>query len=118
MWVLILTANVFFRAESVSDAIGILYAIVGGNGITWPSKLAAFVLAHFNIALNGGSLYVMHKKTFLLAACIIAFAPSSYKLLKSKLMKPNVYWLMYILLLFMMTFFAMRGTTEFVYFQF
>ena len=116
MWLLILTANVFFRAESVGDALKVLYAVAGGNGIVWPNKIAA-LMAHFGIVLNGG-VYIGGKKILLAALGIIFFTPSSYKLIKSKLMKPNLYWLIYIVLLFAAAFSELRAPIEFVYFQF
>ena len=119
MWVLILTANVFFRAESVADALDILYAAVGGNGLGLPPKIAAFISAHFGIALSlVGEADVGGKKLLLAAIGIILFAPSSYKIIKSKLMKPNMYWLIYIVVLFIFALPELREAAEFIYFLF
>ena len=117
MWVLILTANVFFRAESVKEALYVLYASVGGNGILWPDKIVRFMSAHFGIKLAGG-FGLARWRLFLLSLAVIFFTPSSYKLIKSKLKKPNMYWLIYIALLFAAAFSELRVPVEFVYFQF
>ena len=116
MWVLILTANVFFRAESVGDAVKVLYAMAGGNGIAWPGKVAAFVSAHFGIALAGETIHIPEKKIFLLALCLLFLCPSSMKLYK--MFSPNKKWLlfMFVLIVFITNFFS--AGTEFIYFQF
>ena len=121
MWGLILTANVFFRADSVSDAVSILYGIVGGRGFIWPARIAHFMLTHFNIVLTSGRILGLTRTTtviFLMACGIVIFAPNSNTLIKSKFTKPSLCWLVFIVFLFVMLFSELREPAEFVYFRF
>ncbi|MBQ7220884.1 MAG: MBOAT family protein [Synergistaceae bacterium] len=117
MWGLILTANVFFRAESVSDAVKVLYAITGGNGLMWPQKIADLFM-RLGVALPVWTASIPNKKLLLVAVGLIFFAPNAVALVKSKFTKPNVYWLAYAVFLFMMAFSELREPAEFVYFRF
>ena len=115
MWLLILTANVFFRAESVNDAVKVLYAAVGGNGFVLPRKTALMLgrLLGVTVPYTTGLLFSA-KITFLCALGLIFFAPNSSKALK----KLNIYWLLYIVVLFCIIFTELREPAEFVYFRF
>ncbi|MBQ4469708.1 MAG: MBOAT family protein [Synergistaceae bacterium] len=117
MWVLILTANVFFRAQSVEDALNVLYATVGGNGSYWPMKIVRLA-AQAGITLKGWHLYfgIDAKQIFALAVIMIFLCPSSLQLVKN--FKPNKKWIAFVIALVLSILYYYSASVEFIYFQF
>lgn len=113
---LVLVAFVFFRAESVVGALHVLYAMVGGNGILLPVKVAAFLHTHFDLEVAVLYMHDISKKDFLIALLLLAFCPSSNNLVKR--LQPNYKWAVALAALFVLGTLSMSKMTEFLYFQF
>ena len=116
MWGLILTANVFFRAESVGDAVKVLYAIVGGNGIAWPMKIVNFA-KHFGVTLTySGYTFISNKCILLSAIAIIFLCPNSINLLKK--FRPSWMAVVFVLCLAVASLYNFSQITDFLYLRF
>ena len=112
----VLLTMVFFRADSVSDALNMIAAMFGANGIVFPQKIVS-IAATFNISLNVGNVPgSLPKFIFLAALLIVAFSPNSNQLTKKITPSP---WLATALAfgLFIAVLHLAR-VTEFLYFQF
>lgn len=112
---LVLVAFVFFRAESVTDALQVLYAMVGGNGVLLPPAVATFMNGNFDTNLMALSEYDVPKKT-LVFLLLVVFCPSSNNIIKK--LQPNYKWAVVLAALFSYGIACLSQMTEFLYFQF
>ena len=111
---LVLVAFVFFRAESVADALQVLYAMVGGNGVLLPPAVATFMNGNFDTNLMALSEYDISRKT-LVVLLLVVFCPSSNII---KRLQPNYKWAVVLAALFSYGIASLSQMTEFLYFQF
>ena len=112
----VLLTMVFFRAESVTDAVNMISAMFGSNGIVFPQKLVTLA-AMFNVPLTVGNVPgSLPKLIFIAAILIVAFCPNSNQLTKKISPSP---WLATAaaIALFIATL-HLSSVTEFLYFQF
>ena len=112
---LVLVAFVFFRAESVTDALQVLYAMVGGNGVLLPPAVATFMNGNFDTNLMALSEYDIPRKT-LVVLLLVIFCPSSNNIIKR--LQPNYKWAVVLAALFSYGIASLSQMTEFLYFQF
>lgn len=112
---LILVAFVFFRAESVTDALQVLYAMVGGNGVLLPPAVATFMNGNFDTNLMALSEYDIPRQT-LAVLLLVVFCPSSNNIIKR--LQPNYKWAVVLAALFSYGIASLSQMTEFLYFQF
>ncbi|ERL04357.1 alginate O-acetyltransferase AlgI family protein [Mitsuokella sp. oral taxon 131 str. W9106] len=113
---LVLAAFVFFRANSVADALQVLYAMAGGHGVALPSSVAGVASHYFDVPveiLAGGHL---PKKVFLVSLLLVALCPSSNCLVKN--IQPNNKWAFAVAILFVWAIMSLSQVTAFLYFQF
>ncbi len=113
----ILFGMIFFRADSVNEAMNVIYAMFGANGI---------LLQESYFAVKGGLPQMLlpvenppgffFQLAFFLSVLIVSFSPSSNNLVKK--FKPSVLWMVFIGIGFFLSFLAMTKPTEFLYFQF
>ena len=113
---LVLVAFVFFRAESVTDALQVLYAMVGGNGVLLPHVIADFMNGHFDTNLMTLVAFDAPKKVLLLALLLVSFSPSSNDIIKR--LQPNYKWAVVLAGIFVYGISHLSDVTEFLYFQF
>jgi len=111
---LVVVAFVFFRAESVVDALQVLHAMVGGNGISLPHRVAEVLNHHFGIIVATWGADVP-KQTLIIALLLVIFCPSSNDLIKR--MQPNNKWAFALAVLFVWGILSLSQMTEFLYFQ-
>ena len=112
----ILLTLVFFRASSVKDAIDVLIAMLGFNGILFPQKIVT-VASNFGLDIMVGDVPgTLPKLIFVTAILIVAFCPNSNQLIKN--FRPSYAWLVSITIGFILTILMMTSPTEFLYFQF
>ena len=117
MWLLILTANVFFRAESVSDAMSVLYAAVGGNGFVLPRRAALLLGWLLGVTIQYKERLLFPAKiTFLLALAVIFLFPDSVTLCRNFV--PDKKRLALIAVLIFAVLYSFGSSAEFIYFQF
>ena len=117
MCCLILTANIFFRADSVNDALNVFYAIAGGNGFALPRKLALLAKSLFGIdLLYKTGLLAVNKISFTIAIVIAFFCPSSLEM--SKKFTPSIKWLVFVAGILAVSLCSYNTSSVFVYFQF
>lgn len=112
---LVLVAFVFFRAESITDALQVLYAMVGGNGVLLPHVIADFMNGHFDTNLMALSEYDVPRKT-LVVLLLVVFCPSSNDIIKR--LQPNYKWAVALAGIFVYGIIHLSDVTEFLYFQF
>lgn len=113
----VLVGTVFFRADSVADALNVLCAMSGGKGIVVPTAVDAYLSKYLGIDIASG--YVLEnvpKKVLLIAMTLVIFAPSSNELIEK--MQPDVKWAVGLVALFITCFLLLGQPTEFLYFQF
>lgn len=112
IWVLM--SFVFFRATSVHEAITILKAMWGLNGIILPNKIANL------LGITGTtSLVFSLPKLLLISFCcvlIVSLLPNSNQLLKK--LKPNSKWVIAMSAMLLYSILNLHKITEFLYFQF
>ena len=112
----VMTTMVFFRANSVDDALTVLAAMFGANGTEYPRRIVEFMM-DFGVSLTVGNVPgLLPKFEFVTAILLAAFCPNSNELVKN--FKPNYKWAAIITLLFAWAILAMTKPTEFLYFQF
>ncbi|MFB1082212.1 MBOAT family protein [Jeotgalibacillus sp. JSM ZJ347] len=108
---------VFFRAISIDQALQVLKAMTGLNGVVLPEQLAAFMpeslpYAAFNLEEN--LLYLLF---MLLAGTVIAlFAKNSIQLKDE--MKPTAFNVVFVSVLLLFCFTQLTKVSEFLYFNF
>lgn len=113
----ILFGMIFFRADSVSDGINVIYAMFGTNGIAYANSLFIIKGGLPQLALpveNPPGIFF--QAAFFASGLIVAFSPTSNDLIKK--FKPNICWLLFAGIGFFLAFLAMTKPTEFLYFQF
>lgn len=113
---LVLVAFVFFRAESVSGALQVLYAMSGGNGISLPYLAAEFFNNRFGGAIVIADIGDVPKKMVIIAFLLIVFCPSSNELIHR--LQPSYKWALALAVLFVWGILSLSQITEFLYFQF
>lgn len=113
----ILFTMVFFRAETVGDALNVFYAMFGCNGILFADSFLIIKggLPQLNFPVENAP-GIFFQLAFFTAILTTAFSPSSNDLIKK--FKPNFYWLVFTSIGFFLSFLAMTKPTEFLYFQF
>ena len=113
----ILLTMVFFRAESVGDALNVFKAMFGMTEIVFPQKIVHFAAVHLNVTIPVGDVPgILSKIVFVTAILIAAFCPNSNQLVKD--FQPSYKWLVFITIGFLMSILFMTQPTEFLYFQF
>ena len=112
----VLLTMVFFRAESIADALNVITAMFGANGIVFPQKIVTLA-AMFNVSITVGNVPgALPKFIFLSAILIVAFCPNSNQLAK-KIAPTPILATATAFGLFIATL-HLSGVTEFLYFQF
>ena len=113
----ILFTMVFFRADSVGDALNVLKAMFGMTEIVYPQKIVHFAEVHLGIIIPVGDVPgSLSKIVFIAAILIVAFCPNSNQLIKN--FRPSYKWLILTTIGFLLAFLFMTQPTEFLYFQF
>lgn len=113
---LVLAAFVFFRAASVTDALQILCAMAGGNGIAFPYPVALFLHNHWGVDIASVRLGELPKKMLVVALLLVAFCPNSNVLIQR--LQPKRKWALALAILFVCGALSLSQVTEFLYFQF
>jgi len=117
--ILILTANVFFRAESISDALKVFEAMLGFNGIIFVNFVTdtevqriARIIRFFIPTIN---LKTELPYVLAISSLIIFICPNSNRIVDKKFS-----WLsfLFILVLLALSIFSLSKASDFVYFQF
>lgn len=107
----------FFKAESVSDAVHIIQSIVTLEGVTIES---AWTFKDGSLGLDGKDFWMMTHAVWLLI--FVEWLQGKYNLLVELNKQPTYFrWLVYYLLFFSITIFGFYGETgavDFVYFRF
>ena len=112
----VLFTMVFFRAESVNDALNVFRAMFGMTEIVFPQKIVTLA-SMLNINLTVGDVPgSLSKIVFITAILIVAFCPNSNQLVKN--FQPSYKWLAATTIGFLLAFLFMTQPTEFLYFQF
>ncbi len=112
----VLMTMIFFRAQSVDDAINVFKAMFGMTEILFPQKIVTLA-SMFNINLIVGDVPgSLSKIVFVTAILIVAFSPNSNQLIKD--FRPSYKWLVFTTIGFLLAFLFMTQPTEFLYFQF
>lgn len=107
-WVAV--ALVFFRAEDISSACGVLTAMAGTQGIAPPNMQ----ISQTSFSIFWGDFPVI---AFIIGAILICFAPNSNEIAKK--LQPSHYWKAVMLAtVFVLALLHLRTMTEFLYFQF
>ena len=106
---------VFFRAESVVDALQVLYAMIGGNGLSVPHRVADIVNRYLGMVVAVWWSDVP-KQTLILALLLVIFCPNSNELVKR--LKPNRKYAVVLGILLVLGVLSLSQITEFLYFQF
>lgn len=113
----ILVTMIFFRADSVSDALNVLKAMFGMTEILFPQKIVHFAEVHLGLTVQVGDVPgTLPKLVFIAAILIVAFCPNSNQLVKD--FRPTYKWLAFTTIGFIVAFLFMTQPTEFLYFQF
>lgn len=115
-------AFVFFRADSVGRALGILKGMCGGNGVVLHKSLNSTpVLSRLPIVFDRGWLKVVaaNDKTigYIALALLAAYLCRNSTEIVQK-MRPAWTWFAAMLVVFVWTMFEMGRVSEFLYFQF
>ena len=113
---LVLAAFVFFRAASVADALQILCAMAGGNGIAFPYPVALFLHNHWGVDMAYVRLGELPKKMLVVSLLLVAFCPNSNVLIQR--LQPKRKWALALAILFVWGVVSLSQVTEFLYFQF
>lgn len=114
-------AWVFFRAQSWADAIKVIKAMTGLNGVTLPESLAGFLgfLAQYNVSFGGFIMQdYLHQATAVLAVClfIVLFAKNSMQLKDD--FKPSPFNAVAIAFLAITAILSLSRVSEFIYVNF
>ncbi len=112
----VLITSIFFRAESVDDAVNLIFAMFGANGIVFPQKIATLA-SMFGLDLTVGNVPgSLPKLVFITAILIVAFCPNSNLLAKK--MTPSPVWIAAAAIGLFVAVLHLSQVTEFLYFQF
>ncbi len=114
-----LFGSVFFRANSVSEAIEVFKGMFGLNGIIYP-KFLSFLGAQYNYVDFGSLLFTkLHKDllSYLVFGMLITFFGKNTKQL-SESFKPNFYFGFLTFLLFTVSIMNLFNVSKFLYFNF
>lgn len=118
MWLLILTANVFFRAESVSDALSVLYGAIGGRGLMWSEKASRLAgMLGINISRYSTDFHVPMKKFMLMIMVILFLCPNSNEIAYKKF-RPSWLMMIFTLAMLLVSFYNFSQVTDFLYLNF
>lgn len=108
-WLLTFTgvviAWIFFRADTIADALYILKAMLGGNGVT-------LSIADLPYLVSGTTQLVVLGVVLLLTSTV----ENSQNILR--IMKPSLWWVFVMAALFLVSCMHLNNVTEFIYFQF
>ena len=110
---------VFFRADNVTQGFCVLKSMLGLNGITLSTHMAALYENIFGVAFTGGVERIFNYfpwETFVPAILLMTFSPSSTKLIKRLKPSPILAVVLVISLLYAVS--KLGETTDFLYFQF
>lgn len=114
---LALVAFVFFRADSVADALTIIYAMFGGAPIVFPEKIAVFMNHYLGIIVPQlPHNWAAPKKFMLLATLMVIFLPSSQQIATT--FRPRTRYAVALAVLMVVSLFSLTKVSEFLYFQF
>ena len=112
----VLLTMIFFRAESIDDAINVLAAMVGANGIVFPQKIVTLA-SMFGVGLTVGNVPgSLDKIIFVLAIGLVALSPNSNQLCKK--IAPSPIWAAATAVALFIAVLHLSRVTEFLYFQF
>lgn len=113
----VLVSMVFFRAQSVSDACTVLFAMAGGQGVAWPQKVVDF-LGDFAVGtlLVGNVPGELPKLVFVIAICLVFFSPNSNELVRK--FCPSYVAVVALVLGGFGSILLLSQPSEFLYFQF
>ena len=116
-FVFVLVAWVFFRADSVADALTILTAMFGGAPIVFPEKIAVFMNHYLGIIVPQlPHNWAAPKKFMLLATLMVIFLPSSQQIATT--FRPRTRYAVALAVLMVVSLFSLTKVSEFLYFQF
>ncbi len=112
----VLLTMIFFRAESIDNALEMIAAMVGANGIVFPQKIVTLA-SMFGVDLTVGNVPgSLDKIIFALAIGLVAFAPNSNQLTKK--IAPSPIWAAATAVALFIAVLHLSRVTEFLYFQF
>lgn len=107
---------VIFRADSIVEAMNILAAMMGSNGVVFPLRLSRYLgsLEPFGVSFGGiaGS-----GKAKILPVMLLALVCLNKREIMSSF-KPVKLWLVAVMILLIMSFSKFSGISDFLYFQF
>jgi len=115
---------VFFRADTVSDALRVLKGMAALNGIKLPLRAEPFLdwLGYFGVEFGKGVFTASQADTFKLAGWLLAFFVIAvfFKNSHQLALKFNtsIYYLVALSILFITSFYGMSSYSEFIYFRF
>ncbi|MGD6961123.1 MBOAT family O-acyltransferase [Fictibacillus phosphorivorans] len=112
-------AWVFFRAESVQQALTILKTMLGVQNFTLPVRLASHVEALSGLSFfpERASFYTsLSVGLIVIALAVVIGRSNSFQMMER--FRPNSYRLVFILLLFFVSILQLGKVTEFLYFNF
>ncbi len=114
---------VFFRAKTWDDAIQVLKAMLGFNGVTLPAALSTKLafLTNFNVVFGGFSLTGIKDALIFVLAALLVVIISKNSIQLSERFKPNFVNAVFIssaLLLGLISIYALKNASEFLYFNF
>lgn len=115
----VLVGWVFFRAASVTDALTVLTAMVGGSGLLLPKELVNFAATHLGITTAPLSLWYLGMQGALLAVVAVVAAtvlPSSQEIVARLRFSYRYALLLAVLMIIAITY--LSNYSEFLYFQF
>lgn len=116
----VVIAWVFFRANTVSDALSIIYAMVGIRGIILPQIIEQWFpsLATSGIQFGGFLFFKSREVLWLIPLLIILCACSKNSKEIFDEFKPSIRWAILIIIFLSISLLNLNKASEFLYFQF
>jgi alginate O-acetyltransferase complex protein AlgI len=113
----VVIAWVFFRSSSFADALFMLKAMFGMNGIVLPMQLSSILHISGNGTISFGVLrYGIQGIGLVGAVSALCMLPSPMQIIEK--LKPNYLWIFATCFLFLASLFSLHKVPEFLYFQF
>lgn len=109
---------VFFRANSLSDAINIVQAMLGMKQIVLPSGYQNLLqgLSQFGVEFAANIPYWRNPKVVIVLLLCVTLLPNTQQIMKR--FRPNWWWAVGISVIATFSLFSMNRVSEFLYFQF
>lgn len=111
---------VFFRATSIQEALNVLKAMVGMNGLFLPEELKSY-LTEINGSIQYYPFPIEQKLTYLLVSFIVVFTVTLFgknSIELSERMKPTIPTAIFVSAMLLYCFSQLQKVSEFLYFNF